>query len=91
MKKCGLFVIDKELALTSLEYVTDCNCKKFDELPRIYQRRIKETDNIVHLIQPGTERRAKFNIFRRINTGCAPRTPQEIWQALHQGQTIDHN
>ena len=71
--------------LTQLEYLRKFEDRSYEELPRPMQRRIRETQIVVNVIEPGTPEEVMFNIFRRINTGGMMLNGQEIRHALHPG------
>jgi hypothetical protein len=83
------FVVDKKLILEDLEFLTNYNGKKYDELPRDMKRRINTFPITAHVLEKGTPDNVKYNIFKRINQGGLVLTPQEIRHALHQGIPAD--
>jgi len=77
------------IQLTDLEFLTDLDGVTFEKLPRYHQRTIYRTNIQITTIRAGTPEELKFNIFKRINTGGMPLSPQEIRNAIHQGKATE--
>lgn len=84
-EKLGAGLRKKE-RFQGMQYLTDFNGKTFDDLPRQYIRRIKESSIVAYTVTQGTPDEVVFNIFQRINTGGVPLNAQEIRQALYSGR-----
>ncbi len=82
--------VNGQFSLSQLEYLDRLNGNFFKELPRPMQRRIRETQFVVNVIEQGTPEEVMFNIFRRINTGGMALNGQEIRHALHPGPVRDY-
>lgn len=82
------FIVDKSLRLKGLEFFTDLNGCKFDDLPRAFVRRIEETGLVSFNVRAGTPENVKFNIFKRINTGGLELSAQEIRHAIFFGKSV---
>lgn len=84
------FFVDKTLRLTGLEFLKDLEGLNCDDMPKVYLRRMKETQIICYIINPGAPINLKYNIFKRINTGGLHLEPQEIRHALYQGFATEY-
>lgn len=75
--------------LRELEYIGDVQGKRFADLPAPWQRRIFNTQIVVHVIDPATPAPVKYDIFRRINTGGTPLNAQEIRHCMSKTRSRD--
>jgi len=75
-----------QLVLTNLEYLVECNGKKFSELTSILSqlriRRFGQTQIMCFVIDYRSPSKLKFDLFRRLNTGGKPLNNQEIRNCL---------
>ncbi|MTI13073.1 DUF262 domain-containing protein [Sansalvadorimonas verongulae] len=86
------FVIDKErpLRLHGLEFLSkELKGKTYDDLPRVYKRRLKECQVTTYQIRPTTPTEVKYSIFQRINTGGLTLNNQEIRHAMAKPRERD--
>lgn len=83
------FCKKQELYLQDLEFLTELNGKRFDDLSAAEQRTIEDSKLTIIAVQPGTPRNVKFLIFRRINTGGINLNDQEIRHAIYEGPARD--
>ena len=83
------FMIDKTFKLKGMEFFGDLEGVGFDDLPRVFVRRIEETNLVVFTVKRGTPLNVKYNMFKRINTGGLELNSQEIRHALNQGKAVE--
>jgi hypothetical protein len=81
------FVHEKDFQLGKLTYLHDLANKGFDDLDRLFQRRLIGSQFVAHVIDPQTPSRVKFDIFRRINTGGSPLSAQEIRHCMSDSRS----
>ncbi len=78
------FFIEQSFTLKNLEFLTNFNGKKYENLSREMIRTIEDTQFITYQIEAQTPKKVRYSIFNRINTGGLSLKAQEIRQALNQ-------
>lgn len=72
--------------LKGLEFLNDFHDCRFTDLPGNMQRRIRETELIVNVIEEPTPPEVMYNVFLRVNTGGIKLNSQEIRNAMIRGE-----
>ncbi len=80
------FLNDK-FNLYGLEYLWECEGKKFSQLEAKYQQRIYRTQFAINILDARSPNKVVFDIFRRVNTGGVALNPQEIRNAMASEST----
>lgn len=74
------------IKLKGLEFLKNIEGCQMKNLPNNFYNRIMEAQFSLTIINPGTPDEVKRNVFKRINTGGVPLSPQEIRNALYGGR-----
>jgi ABC-type dipeptide/oligopeptide/nickel transport system ATPase component len=88
------FCVNKKLKLIGLEFLKEKDGKPylegkgFDDLDRTLQRSIITKPITVNLIKKA-DKKIRFILFKRLNTGGLELTPQEIRNAVYQGKPAE--
>lgn len=70
--------LNNKYKLTHLQYLTECEKKTFKDLDQKYIDRIEDAQLTINIMDRRCPEMAKFDVFRRINTGGVSLNPQEI-------------
>ena len=73
--------------LFGIQYLNNSKGRKFNNLDQKYKNRITQTTLMINVIDSMTPIQVKYDIFRRINTGGVPLTPQEIRNSTAKQKT----
>lgn len=82
------FLQKNTFRLCGLEFLTELNGLSYYELPAKYQNRIMDTTLQFAVISSTTPPEVQRNVFKRLNTGGLPLSPQEIRHALYYDDRV---
>jgi hypothetical protein len=85
----GKFPDGKVFSLSGLKVLTEFKRKHFSELPKEYQKKIKQTTIHTIMIKKESHENIKFEIFERLNTGSIKLNEDEIRNTIYRGQYIN--
>lgn len=81
------YVMEQRFKLSKVTYLHDLEGQGFEDLAAVFRRRLNGSQFVAHVIDPQTPYRVKFDIFRRINTGGTPLSPQEIRHCMSKARS----
>ncbi|MTE14130.1 DUF262 domain-containing protein [Nocardia sp. CT2-14] len=81
--------VQGRFALDDLEYLDAELGKGFRDLDAPLRRRLHNAQIVVHVIEPSTPNRVKYDIFKRINTGGEPLNAMEIRHCMSSARSRD--
>jgi len=77
--------LDNEFALRALDVKKDLINKKFKNLEKALQRKLKITSLPVVIVKKESDSDVKFDIFKRLNTGAVQLNDQELRNCIYRG------
>ncbi|HEX5983113.1 MAG TPA: DUF262 domain-containing protein [Solirubrobacterales bacterium] len=81
--------MDNEYAVKGLKTLTALNGKKWSDLDRKIQNRIKNFSLSIVLIQKESDPKLRYDLFERLNTGATGLNEQELRNAVYRGEYND--
>lgn len=85
----GKFPNDSEFRLSKLKVLDQHNGKRFDELPRVDQSKIKDYSLRTITFDGDSDEDLKYEIFERLNTGAVSLKIQELRNCMYRGTYND--
>lgn len=85
----GSFPNNEEFRLKGLKVLSEQNKKKFSELNKIHQTKVKTTTIHTIIIKKESAEDIKFEIFERLNTGSIKLNEDEIRNTIYRGNYIN--
>jgi hypothetical protein len=84
----GKFPNGEEFKLSGLKVFSELNKKKYDQLDKDYQTKIKTTTIHSIIIKKESNEDIKFEIFERLNTGSTRLNEDEIRNTVYRGNYV---
>jgi len=84
----GKFPNGKDFALTGLKVLKNLNKKKFIDLDKSQQAKIKQTALRTIVIKKESDQEIKFNVFERLNTGSIKLNEDELRNTIFRGDYV---
>ncbi len=78
-----------DFKLKGIDIMAELNGKKFSELEKVVQRKIKNTPIKCIVIEAKSHPDIKFEIFERLNTGAVKLNDDELRNSMYRGPYVD--